>query len=205
MNEIPDFLIQKLEMQYGKELAQNITIGYQYKRPVTLRINTLKISVQQIKEILTQLQIPYHEVAWCKEALILQNVRENTIRELDIYKNGEIYLQSLSSMLPPIILKPKPNVDILDMAAAPGGKTSQLAAITNNQAHITACEVNKIRLQRLKYNIQKQGATSVYIMEKDARQLDDYFSFNQILLDAPCSGAGTLYVKNPKLQEVFTR
>ena len=71
-------------------------------------------------------------------------------------------------------------------------------------AHITACEMNKIRLERLKYNIEKQGASSVYIMQKDARNLEDFFAFNQILLDAPCSGSGTLVTWNEKLQKIFT-
>lgn len=72
-------------------------------------------------------------------------------------------------------------------------------------AHITACEINKIRLERLKYNIEKQGASSVYIMQKDARNLEDFFAFDQILLDAPCSGSGTLSLSNPKLKESFTQ
>ena len=67
------------------------------------------------------------------------------IRELEIYNNGEIYLQSLSSMLPPIILSPKENENILDMAAAPGGKTTQMSAISEGKAYITACEKNKDR------------------------------------------------------------
>ena len=114
-------------------------------------------------------------------------------------------MQSLSSMLPPIILNPKLKADILDMAAEPGGKTTQIAALSNNLANIKACELNKIRLERLKYNIQKQGATNVYVMEKDARLLDDFFCFDQILLDAPCSGSGTLSIFNSKLKENFTR
>lgn len=79
-----------------------------------------------------------------------------------------------------------------------------MAALSNNLANITACELNKIRAERLRYNIKKQGATSVYVMEKDARELDDFFSFHQILLDAPCSGSGTISTKNPKLKEIFT-
>ena len=98
-------------------------------------------------------------------------------------------------MLPPIILEPKEGEDILDMAAAPGGKTTQIATLTNNNAHITACELNKIRLERLKYNVDKQGATSVYIMNEDSRKINDYFSFDRILLDAPCSGSETLYLE----------
>ena len=122
-----------------------------------------------------------------------------------MYKNGEIYLQSLSSMLPPIILNPQEKTDILDMAAAPGGKTTQIAALTNNKAHITACEMNKIRAEKLKYNIQKQGATSVYIMETDSRRISDFFSFDQILLDSPCSGSGTLNAEDSNIEKYFTK
>ena len=64
--------------------------------------------------------------------------------------------------------------------------------------------MNTIRAERLKYNIKKQGATSVYVMVKDARTIDDFFSFDQILLDAPCSGSGTLNVENQKLKATFT-
>lgn len=204
-NLLPEFLIQMLDEQYGKEVAKKIIEGYKCKRPVTLRINTLKTTIDKIKEELKKFKIEYKEVKWSKEALIIENVSKEKIEELEIYKNGEIYLQSLSSMLPPIILEPQKNSDILDMAAAPGGKTTQIASLTNNEAHITACELNAIRAERLKYNIEKQGASSVYVMVKDARKLDDFFSFSQILLDAPCSGSGTLEINNSKLKKYFTR
>ena len=140
---------------------------------------------------MTENKIEFKEVEWYKDALIIENVREDEIRKLPMYENGEIYLQSLSSMLPPIFLEPRAGENILDMAAAPGGKTTQIAAMTENKAYITACEKNKIRAERLKYNLRKQGATCVNIMTEDARHLSDYFSFDKILLDAPCSGSGT--------------
>lgn len=204
MSEIPEFLEEKLEKQYGEEIVKEIVKGYRCKRPVTLRVNTLKTTVSRVKEELAKEQISYKEVAWSREALMLEGVREDRVQELEMYQKGEIYLQSLSSMLPPILLNPKPNTDLLDMAAAPGGKTTQIAALTDNLAHITACELNKIRAERLKYNLQKQGATSVYVMEKDARNLDEFFSFDQILLDAPCSGSGTLQIENGRMKQNFT-
>ena len=146
-------------------------------------VNLSKATHKDIKE----LGIEFEKVPWSKEAFIIKNANEKEIENWEMYKNGEIYLQSLSSMLPPIILEPKENTDILDMAAAPGGKTTQLAALTQNNAHITAYEMNTIRLERLKYNIEKQGATSIYTMQTDSRRIDDFFSFDQILLDAPCS------------------
>ena len=136
---------ERLEKQYGSKLAKEIVKGYGCKRPVTLRVNTLKTSPEEVKDKLTKEQISYKEVEWSKEALVLDNVRENRVQELEMYQNGEIYVQSLSSMLPPILLNPKPGNDILDMAAAPGGKTTQMAALTSNLAHITACELNRIR------------------------------------------------------------
>ena len=198
------FLEEKLEKQYGTKITKEIIEGYQTKRKTTLRINTIKSNIEEIKNELEKEKIEYETVKWSKEALIIKNADEKTIQEMEIYKNGKIYLQSLSSMLPPIILEPKEGTDILDMAAAPGGKTTQIAALTNNKAHITACEKNKIRAERLKYNVDKQGATCVFIMPKDSRFIDDFFSFDQILLDAPCSGSGTLDYNDANVEKYFT-
>ncbi len=184
---IPDFLIYMLKVQYGEEITQKIIEGYTKKKYVTFRVNTLKSSVEKIEKELKENNIEFEKINWSSEAFVIKNAREKEIENLEAYKNGEIYLQSLSSMLPPIILEPKEDTDILDMCAAPGGKTTQIAALTQNKAHITACEMNKIRYERLKYNIEKQGATSVYIMQEDSRRINDFFSFDQILLDAPCS------------------
>ena len=104
-------------------------------------------------------------------------------------------------MIPPVILEPKEKENILDMAAAPGGKTTQISAISSGKSYITACEKNKIRCDRLKYNLQKQGVGNVNVMQEDARKLSDFFSFDKILLDAPCSGSGTESVFNPKFTE----
>lgn len=205
MENIPQFLIEMLETQYGKELTQEILDGYMAKRKVTFRVNTLKAKCEDVEKILKSAGIEIKKVAWSDEAYIVENATEKELQELDIYEKGEIYLQSLSSMLPPIILEPKEKCDILDMAAAPGGKTTQMAVLTKNKAHITACEMNKIRAEKLKYNIQKQGATSVYVMETDSRRLNNFFSFDQILLDSPCSGSGTLKANDVNTQKYFTR
>lgn len=205
MNKIPQFLIEMLEEQYGKDLTQEILKGYSVKRKVTFRVNTLKTTVENIEKVLKDAGIETIKVSWSDDAFIVKNATEKDLQELDIYEKGEIYLQSLSSMLPPIILEPKEGFDILDMAAAPGGKTTQMATLTCNKAHITACEMNKIRAEKLKYNIEKQGATSVYVMETDSRRISDFFSFDQILLDSPCSGSGTLNAKDSNIEKYFTK
>lgn len=202
---LPDFLPEMLKAQYGEEIAEKIIRGYEADRKVTLRVNTLKAAVDDVKSTLTQAGIEYDTVSWSREALIIKNADENRIMELPVYDNGGIYLQSLSSMLPPVMLAPAAGEDILDMAAAPGGKTTQMAALTGNKAHITACELNAIRARRLEYNVNKQGASCVYVMQKDSRTLDDFFSFGRILLDAPCSGSGVLSVYDVNIGKTFTK
>lgn len=201
---VPEFLIEMLNQQYGEKITSKILEGYSQERMVTFRVNTLKTSIEKVEEVLKNNNIEFKKVSWSDVAYIVKNVREDTLKELEIYKNGEIYLQSLSSMLPPIVLEPKENTDILDMCAAPGGKTTELASLTNNNANITACELNKKRIEKLKYNIEKQGATSVYTMQEDSRKINDFFSFDNILLDAPCSGSGTLNVEDVNLEKTFT-
>lgn len=204
MENIPSFFIELLKKQYTDEEIERIKNGLNKNKKVTLRINTIKTDCNKIKKVLENNQIEYSTTEWSKDAIIINNAKEQDLQELEIYKNGEIYLQSLSSMLPPIILEPNKDEDILDMCAAPGGKTTQIAAITQNKAHITACEMNNIRAERLKYNLEKQGVTSAFVMQKDAREIDNFFSFDRILLDAPCSGSGTIDLNNEKTFKYFT-
>lgn len=186
-----DYLYSLLIKQYGNDLTNQIISGYLTNRKTTLRVNTLKTEINKVKNDLSLNGIKYSTVTWADYALIIDNVDESVIYNLDTFKNGEIYLQNLSSMLPCIVLSPTNNTDILDMAAAPGGKTTQLAMLTNNAARITACEFNKARAEKLKYNIALQGAKA-YVMNVDSRNLNDYLLFDQILLDVPCSGSGTM-------------
>lgn len=202
---VPAYLAQMLCAQYGEETAERIAQGYAAQRAVTLRANLLKASAETVKEKLAAQGIETSPVAWYGDAMIVHGVREDALTRLDLYENGEIYLQSLSSMIPPLLLGAKPGENVLDMAAAPGGKTTEIAALTGNQAMVTACEMNKIRADRLRYNVQRQGATRVTVMNIDSRNLDDLFSFDRILLDAPCSGSGTVQLGNPRSKGQFSK
>jgi len=200
---IPTFLYDKLIKDYSEEITEKIVKGYSFIRPVTLRVNTSKTTIDEIKKEFDKLNVSFEDVSWYKDSLIINDIREDFIRNLDIYNNGHIYMQSLSSMLPPLIVNPKEGQSILDMAASPGGKTTQMANLSDNKSLIMACEKNKIRAERLKYNIQKQGSKKVSVVVKDARNLDEYFTFDKILLDAPCSGSGTLNI-NDNFNDNFT-
>ena len=203
--EVPPYLNELLCAQYGGETAQRIAAGYAARRAVTLRANRLKTDAQAVYEALTAQGIALSRVPWSEDAFICEGVREDALTALPLYERGEIYLQSLSSMLPPLLLGAQPGENVLDMAAAPGGKTTQLAALTGNRAMITACEMNRGRAERLRFNVQRQGATRVTVMNVDSRKLDDLFSFERILLDAPCSGSGTVQLGDPRSKGQFTQ
>lgn len=190
-----EFIKNRLLKDYEESVVENILTGYK-NRYTTLRVNTLKSNLEEVKEILFKNSINYKSVSWYEDALIIENAKEKDIRALSIYEEGKIYLQNLSSMLPPLVVSPKEKESILDMAAAPGGKTTELSALSNNNALITAIEKDKIRSDRLKYNLNKQGASRVTVLVEDASKLDDFFRFDKILLDAPCSGSGTIDLEN---------
>lgn len=192
--EMPELLRTLLQQQYGADLTEEMIAGF-IRKTVTLRVNTLKSDVARVTAALTEAGIRWRQTAWYPDALIIENAREEELRALPLYEAGEIYLQSLSSMIPPLLMQPRAGESILDMAAAPGGKTTQLAALSGNGALITACEKNKIRAERLQFNLDRQGVRRVNVMLEDARRLDDLFKFDRILLDAPCSGSGTILIE----------
>ena len=193
---LSEFLKEKIKENYNTEILSLFSDSITIERPLTIRINTLKTSVNYITKILKDNKIEYEQVKWSNNALIIKKNKEEDLKKMPIYDEGLIYFQSLSSQLPPMFVNPKENENILDMAAAPGGKTTELQSLANNKAQITAVEKNGIRLERLEYNINKLGAKKINIIKKDARFLDDYYTFDKILLDAPCSGSGTLSKEN---------
>lgn len=194
---IPEFLKDMLEKQYGEEITANIYEGFAARRKTTLRVNTIKTDAETVMRALTEAGIACEAAPWSGDALIMESGSEAAMQALPLYERGEVYMQSLSSMIPPLVLMPGADECILDMAAAPGGKTTQMAALSGNKAQITACEKNKIRADRLRFNLERQGARGVVVMETDSRKLDDFFAFDKILLDAPCSGSGTLSTEGP--------
>lgn len=191
---LPKGLIDRLVHHYGEQDALSIVQGFASPRKTTLRANTLKTTRDALAAQLQAAGIACKNApasALC-DALAIDRAHEPAARALDAYEQGQLYLQSLSAMLPALALDPRPGENILDMAAAPGGKTCQMAALANNQALICACEKNHIRAERLRYNLRKQGVQRVNVMECDARKLDEFFRFDKVLLDAPCSGSGTI-------------
>jgi ribosomal RNA methyltransferase Nop2 len=201
---LPAFFEPLLARHYGADDVARVLAGSAVRRVSSLRANALKASRDQVAAALDAAGVAWRAVPWYVDAFELEPGADRAVRDLPAYANGELYLQGLSSMLPPLALGVRAGADVLDMCAAPGGKTCELAALSGGRARITACEMNAPRAQRLEHNLALQGASCVTVMRADARRLDDLFSFDQVLLDAPCSGSGTLDARDPKIAARFT-
>lgn len=201
---LPAFFEELLAQQYEAADVERILDGCHTRRAVTLRANTLLSSRAEVAAALDDAGIAYDSVLWYDDAFVIREARERDLWELPIYQQGGVYLQSLSSMMPALILDGQAGEDICDMCAAPGGKTTQIAALTDNKAYVTACEMHAPRAEKLEHNLRKLGTKGVTVMRTDARQLDEFFSFDRVLLDAPCSGSGTLHAGDERTAKRFT-
>ena len=198
--KLPKEFIEELYSNYTPLTVDKILSGMTGKRNTTIRVNTLKSDVQKIMNILKENAIKFDRVNWYTDALIIKNATEKQIEALEIYEKGFIYLQSLSSMVPPLVLEPKRGEKILDLTAAPGSKTTQMAALMQNEGYILANELDALRCERLKYNVDKQGAKIVELNngrgEIIGKKYPEYF--DKVLLDAPCSGEGRFIGTDPR-------
>lgn len=198
--KLPIDFINELYDNFSERNAEKILLGMNEKRYTTLRANTSKYSSNQLEDFFINQKIEYQKVSWYNDAYILKNEDEKYVQTLEIYKNGYIYLQSLSSMIPPLILEPNENEKILDLAAAPGSKTTQMANMMNNKGYILANEIDKIRCERLKYNVQLQDAKIVEVNNEDGTLLGQKHEneFDKVLIDTPCSGEGRFIINDSK-------
>jgi NOL1/NOP2/sun family putative RNA methylase len=152
-----------------------------------LRINTLKISEDSLLTRLKKNKVKLEKIPFTKYGYYYS--ADFSLGSTLEYLQGYYYLQEAASQVAVEILDPKENEIILDMCAAPGGKTSQISQYTNNKATIIALDLKRERLEALKNNLQRMGCTNVVCYNKDARYVDDIgIKFDKILLDAPCSG-----------------
>ncbi len=149
---IPENFLERLQNIVGVSLFQQIKQTF-VERPTTFRINTIKAKRDEVIEVLNQNGFKFERVRWYKDAFILKNKSKRELTDLEIYKDGKIYIQSLASMIPPLVLDPQPGEKVLDLTAAPGSKTSQIAALMQNTGELVANDNNKIRFFKLKHNM----------------------------------------------------
>ncbi len=164
-------------------------IDYFTRRPTrySIRVNTLKSDMRGVKRVLGERNLDYGSVKWCEDGLwVSSNNLDFTEHQLGLF-----YIQSASSMIAPQVLGAGERV--LDVCAAPGGKTTHLAQLMNNKGLLAANDNSPQRIRGLVYNIQRCGVSNAVVMKEDGCRIHGLGeAFDRILLDAPCSGVGTL-------------
>jgi len=155
----------------------------------SIRVNTLKTSV---KEIVSRFEgsVELDPIPWCKEGFWVKSERRDFGNMIE-HLLGYFYIQEAASMIPPVVLAPKEDDMILDMCASPGSKTTQIAQYLKNTGLLIANDVTADRLKALGFNLQRMGISNTIVTMMPGR-LFKGFEFDRILVDAPCSGIGTI-------------
>lgn len=163
------------------------------QRPLTIRTNQLKTRRKELAQTLIQRGVNLDPLGeWTKVGLVVYESKV-PIGATPEYLAGHYMLQSASSFLPVLALDPQKHEKVLDMAAAPGGKTTYIAQLMNNTGKIIANDLKPERLPALKYNLQRLGINNTIVTNYDGRKIPGMMkNFDKILLDAPCSGTGII-------------
>ncbi len=199
MDTLPPLFLERLQEILPHGQFDSCLKTFAQERRLTARINTLKTTPVEIFSLLKSLSVDFERVSWYEDALILKNISSTELTKTDLVKKGLLYIQSLSSMLPPLALTLKPDEHILDACAAPGSKTTQMAALMGNQGSIIAADNVKDRYYKLRSVVSLLGAEIIEPKMIDARRLRSQGRlFDKILVDAPCSSEGRFKIEEPK-------
>ncbi|MFA4639592.1 tRNA (cytosine(49)-C(5))-methyltransferase [Pyrococcus kukulkanii] len=195
---------RKLVERYAKLDDAEDFWAYLYKplRP-SIRINTLKGNLDEIKSMLEE-KFELERIPWTKGEGFFIKSHDVNFGQLIEYSLGLIIPQEASSMIPPVVLDPKPGELILDMAAAPGSKTTQIAQYMDNEGCIIANDAKQDRANILIANLNRAGVLIAKVTVKDGAYYAKYEdTFDRVLLDAPCSSVGMIR-KNFKFAKTWS-
>ncbi|KAK9338181.1 NOL1/NOP2/sun family-domain-containing protein [Lipomyces starkeyi] len=195
-----EFLAGKLFELFSPREAIEFFEANEAPRPITIRTNTLKTRRRNLAQALVNRGVNLKPIGnWTKVGLQIFD-SQVPIGATPEYLAGHYIIQAASSFLPVIALAPQENERVLDMAAAPGGKTTYISALMKNTGCVFANDANKARTKSLIANIHRLGCTNTVVCNYDAKQFPHVIGgFDRVLLDAPCSGTGVI-AKDPSVK-----
>ena len=200
VRELPEAFLSRLRQVIPAARWDAVVNTFTAPAPTTFRVNTLKSSAAEVREALSVAGLLLARVPWWAEAFLLQRGTLRELQDTALYREGRIYVQGLSSMLPPLVLSPQPGEMVLDLTAAPGSKTTQLACLMQGQGRIVANDSDKVRFYKLRANVQQQGAANVELSLRFGETFGTRqpAAFDRVLVDAPCSAEGRFLTTEPK-------
>jgi len=196
---LPAAFVERIRALYPGRDGELALAAFEKPRPTAFRPNLLKTDARSLRRKLEEEGFKLESLVYPPGCFLLRNRRQRDLEETASYREGELYVQNPSSMLPPHLLAPQPGERVLDLAAAPGGKTTQMAGMMGGQGVLVAVEENAVRAEKLKANLARQGATGVQVEVEDGalwgRRHPE--SYDKVLLDAPCSAEGRFQCDEP--------
>ena len=186
----PQWLVERWLERYGRERAQALCVANNCPRDVTLRVNTLRTTPQALASRLAQEGLRLVSPSRWPAALVAQGT--SRLDALPSYQDGLFQVQDEGAMLVAPLCRAQPGQRVLDVCAAPGGKTTHLAQLMGDTGRILACDAQPSRLRLLRVNVKRLRLTSITPVASDGASPPWSGVFDRILVDAPCSGLGVL-------------
>jgi 16S rRNA (cytosine1407-C5)-methyltransferase len=197
--QLPAAFVDRLRAILSEPAATACLDALRHRPAPCFRVNTLRCAVEPAVSALREAGLAAQPLAWRDDAFCVPGNQRSALTHSALSQNAEIYLQNPASMLPVQLLEPQPTDWILDLAAAPGSKTHQLACAMNNEGRISAVEAVRGRFFKLKHNLERLGVANTRCYLKDGAKVwrSCPEQFDRVLLDAPCSSEGQFNCEQP--------
>ena len=193
----PEWLLNHLYGAYSNRIYSICEVNAT-QPPIWLRINTLRTNFNEISKKISANKIYFSQDPFLSNYIKVGKFDESNLI-LDLLKNGKLYVQNPSSGFIVKLLDPIKNDIILDACSAPGGKSSHIAELTQNNIDLTCMDIKKKRIGKIKENFSKLGVENVDFICDNAATIKTNKRYNKILLDLPCTSSGTIR-KNPDIK-----
>ena len=190
--EIPDVFIQYLDSVLGSDKDKFLS-GLTFSKRTSFRVNTLKISKEELLKHLAQNRFTLTDIGFA-DAVVVENETALLSKTIEHFL-GLLYIQSVASMTPPMVLDPQENEIILDMSAAPGSKTTQISQMMRNRGVLVANDWDGKRIKTLSHNLDRMGIINAAMVNMGGERIGNLLpeTFDKILVDAPCSALGVIH------------
>ena len=189
----PLWLVERWSAAWGVEQTERLCAANSGVAPLTVRANTLKVAIGQLEWRLRAERVSVRKNTDVPEEFEIVG-SPRPLRALRSFRDGLFHIQDASSMSACHLLAPNPGETVIDLCAGPGGKTTHLAQLMQNQGKIYAVDVQPHRLRLIRESCKMLGVTMVRCVQGDARRVSERElpEADRVLLDAPCTGTGTL-------------
>ncbi|MFW6358776.1 MAG: 16S rRNA (cytosine(967)-C(5))-methyltransferase [Chroococcales cyanobacterium] len=195
----PDWILEIWLDQFGETATEQLCQWFNSPPTIDLRVNPLKTTVEAVEKAIASTGVSVSRIPQLPNALRLSG-KVGFIQQLPGFDQGEWTVQDSSAQLVSYLLNPQPGEVIVDACAAPGGKTTHIAELIGDNGKIWACDRTPSRLKKVSQNTERLDLHSIEIRTGDSRTFSDFRgSCDRVLVDAPCSGLGTLH-KRPDLR-----